>query len=188
MEFLGMLWLPIVASAALIFIVSSVIHMVVQIHKNDYSKLSSETEQLAAMREHGIGPGSYMFPCPSSMKDMGSPEMLEKYKLGPSGYLTVLPPGPPAIGKSLLQWFLYTLLVGVFVAYIADLALVAGAPYMRVFQFTGAAAFMSYGVAPLVESIWKSQAWCTSFKFVFDGLLYALSTAGCFAWLWPELV
>lgn len=188
MEFLGELWIPIVASAVLIFVVSSIVHMCLPIHCGDHAKLPDEEALMAAMRGQGLQSGSYMFPRSESMKDMCSPEMREKQTQGPSGYLTVLPPGPPAIGKSLVHWFLYTLVVGVFVAYLSHLALRGTVEFMRVFQFTGAAAFMAYGVASVVDSIWKGQSWGTSCKFVFDGLLYSLSTGACFAWLWPAMI
>ena len=50
-----------------------------------------------------------------------------------------------------------------------------------------AVAFLGYAVPPIVDSIWKSQRWSVTGKFIFDGVLYALVTAGSFAWLWPEI-
>jgi hypothetical protein len=35
------------------------------------------------------------------------------------------------------------------------------------------------------RSIWYSQSWSTTLKSMFDGLVYALLTAGVFGWLWP---
>ena len=40
-------------------------------------------------------------------------------------------------------------------------------------------------VPVISESIWKGQSWSTTLKFVFDGLVYGLLTAGVFGWLWP---
>ncbi len=141
---------------------------------------------LQAMRAQGVRPGTYCFPCPGSMKDMGSPEMAEKYKQGPVGHLVVMPNGPPAIAKNLIQWFVYTLIVGVFVAYIARLGLDRGADYLMVFRVTGTAAILAYGVAYITDSIWKGQSWGTTAKFIFDGVIYGLVTAGTFGWLWPD--
>lgn len=185
MEFLTELWMPIVASAVLVFIVSSILHMALPIHKSDHDKLADEDALMAFMREQGIRPGSYMFPCPSSMKDMGSPEMIEKYKQGPVAWMTVLPSGPPQMGKSLVHWFLYSLLIGVFIAYIAWQGLEPGAEYMTVFRMTSAVGFLGYGVPALVDSIWKGQRIGVSLKFVFDGFIYCLAAAGAFSWLWP---
>lgn len=186
MNFLVDLWLPIVSSAVFVFVVSSVMHMLIPIHKGDHRALPNEDAVLDALREHGVGPGSYMFPCPSSMKDMGSPEMVAKYRRGPVGWMTVVPSGTLAIGKNLLQWFALSLLVSAVCAYVADFALSPGAEYLRVFRLTGTIAVMAYATGSVTESIWKGQAWSTTLKFVFDGLVYGLVTAGTFAWLWPS--
>ncbi len=92
------LWLPVLLSAVLVFVVSSILHMVLQYHKSDYAKLSGEAKVMEAMRKEGVSPGNYAFPCPGSMKDMGSPEMLEKYKQGQVAFMNVLPSRPPAMG------------------------------------------------------------------------------------------
>ena len=44
---------------------------------------------------------------------------------------------------------------------------------------------MTYAAGHASESIWKGQAWSTTFKHMFDGFVYALLTAGVFGWLWP---
>ncbi|MEE9129274.1 MAG: hypothetical protein V3T84_04600 [Phycisphaerales bacterium] len=185
MAFLTELWLPILLSAVFVFIVSSVIHMALPIHKGDYKKMKNEVAVLEAMRANGIEPGAYMFPCAGSMKEMGSPEMVEKLKKGPVGWLTVVPPGGFNIGKSLVWWFVYSLIVGVLVAYVGWHGLGAGAGYLDVFQITGAAAVLGYAVGYFHESIWKGASWGTTAKFIFDGVAYSLVTAGTFGWLWP---
>jgi hypothetical protein len=177
------LWLPILVSAAFVFIASSIIHMVLPIHKGDFRKMPGEDKILAEMRGQGVGPGSYMFPCAGSMKDMSSPEMVEKCRIGPVGFLVVVP--SPGMGKSLVQWFLYSILIGAFVAYIGGLALDRGAAYRAVFHLTGAAAVLAYGARPIPDSIWKGQQWSITFKFVIDGVVYGLITGAVFAWLWP---
>lgn len=102
------LWLPILLSAVFVFVASSLLHMVVQIHGGDYKKLPGEDKIMETMRGQGVEPGMYMFPFAGSMKDMGTSEMIDKYNQGPVVWLTVLPNGPMAIGKSLFQWFVYT--------------------------------------------------------------------------------
>ncbi len=42
MAFLTELWLPILLSAVFVFIVSSIIHMALPIHKGDYGKLTNQ--------------------------------------------------------------------------------------------------------------------------------------------------
>ncbi len=183
---LSQLWLPILLSAVFVFLASSVIHMLLPLHKGDLGKLPGEGEVLAAMRAQGVSPGDYMFPCPDSMKDMGSAEMKAKYAQGPVGFLVVLPPGGAGVGKSLVQWFLYTLLVGFCLAYLGSLVLPAGLGYPKVFRFIGSAAILVYAVAVIPDSIWKGHSWKNTCKFVFDGVVYGLVTAGTFGWLWPQ--
>ena len=105
MEFLAELWLPIVLAAVLVFVASSILHMLLPIHRGNYGKLAGEDQVLETMRDAGVTPGLYMFPCAESMKETTTPEMIEKFKRGPVGHLTVLPSGPPAMGKNLVQWF-----------------------------------------------------------------------------------
>ena len=180
------LLIPILVAAVIVFIASSIIHMVLQYHKSDYQKLPHEDEVLTALRDQDVGPGEYSFPRPASMKDMGSPEMIEKYNQGPVGMMTVLPNGPPAMGKHLALWFAFCLLIGVFVAYLTGRTLDAGAHYMAVFRIAGTVAFLGYGIGDIINSVWKGQSWSTTCKNVCDGLVYALLTAGVFGWLWPR--
>src|SRR5262245_12250880 len=127
MAFLTELWLPIIVSGVFVFVVSSIFHMAIPIHKGDFKKLANEERVLESLRSHGVEPGSYMFPCAGSMKEMGTPEMIEKLRQGPVGWLTVVPPGGHNIGRSLVQWFLYSLIVGTLVAYVGWNTLGAGA-------------------------------------------------------------
>ena len=182
---IGSLWMPIGLSAVAVFIWSSLSHMVLKLHKNDYQQLDNESEVMAALRQAGVKPGSYAFPCPEDPKDMGSPEMVEKYKQGPVGFMNIMPSGPPAMGKYLTQWFLYSVLISVFVAYLTGRTVATGAEYLGVFRVAGTAAFLVYGVANLVDSIWKAQPWGITIRHVADGLVYSLLTAGVFGWLWP---
>ena len=180
------LWLPVLLSAIIVFVASSIIHMVLQWHKNDCPKLPDENKFADAVRPLAIPPGDYMVPRAANSADMRSPEFAEKLKKGPVMILTVLPNGPFSMGSNLAQWFVYLLVVGVFAAYIAGRALPHGAQYLSVFRFVGAAAFLSYSVALWQMSIWYKRAWSTTIKSTIDGLIYALLTAGTFGWLWPK--
>jgi hypothetical protein len=186
MVYLTALWLPIVLSAVVVFIASSIIHMVLPYHRSDYKKLPNEENLREAMRKEGVTPGNYVFPCPASPKDMNSPEMIEKYNQGPVGLVNVLPNGPPMMAKHLVSWFIYCLVIGVFVAYLAGRTLNAGTHYLAVFRVVGTASLVGYGIGHVSDSIWKGQSWSTTIKNTFDGLVYALLTAGVFGWLWPR--
>jgi len=180
------LWLPIVAAAVLVFLVSSVLHMALKYHRADYKKLPRESAILDAMRGEDLVPGYYFFPWASDMKEMSSPEMLEKQKRGPVGMLTVRPSGATNMATHLGLWFGFSLVVSVFAAYIAGRTLVAGAAYLTVFRVVGAVAFMAYGLGEISDSIWKGQPWSNTLRALFDGLVYGLVTGGAFGWLWPR--
>jgi hypothetical protein len=107
-------------------------------------------------------------------------------KQGPVMVVTVIPNGPMTMGKNLALWFLYSVVVGIFAAYVAGRALPVGAAYLRVFQIAGVTAFAGYSLALWQLSIWYRRAWSTTIKATVDGLIYALLTAGVFGWLWPH--
>jgi len=180
------LWLPILLSAVFVFVVSSLIHMVLGYHANDYRKLPDEDGVMDALRKLNIPAGQYHMPHPSNMKEMKSPEFKEKVKKGPGAMLTIWPGGPVAMGGFLAQWFVYSVVVGIFAAYVAGRALPEGARYLAVFRFAGVTSFASYVIAGWQESIWYKRSWTVALKNTFDGLLYALITAGTFGWLWPR--
>jgi hypothetical protein len=181
---LAALWLPILLSAVIVFVASSIIHMASPWHKNDYPKVPNEEGLRAALRPLAIPPGDYMVPRPSSREELKDPKFLEKINQGPNLVLTVLPTGPWSMGRNLGLWFVYLLAVSLFAAYIAGRALAPGAPYLQVFRFVGATAFLGYAAALWQMSIWYRRAWSTTVKATIDGLIYAVLTAGTFGWLW----
>ena len=95
-------------------------------------------------------------------------------------------PGEFSMGRNLTLWFLFCVVVGVFAAYITGRALPVGTPYLQVFRFAGATAFIAYSLALWQMSIWYNRAWLTTIKATVDGLIYGLLTAGAFGWLWPR--
>jgi hypothetical protein len=186
MTALHLLWLPILLSSVIVFVVSSIIHMALPWHKSDYPKVPNEDRVMDALRPLAIPPGDYMIPRPSSREDLRSPEFAEKLRKGPVMVLTVLPNGPMSMSQNLVLWFLYSAVVGLLAAYVAGRALPVGANYLRVFRFVGVTAFVGYSVALWQMSIWYRRAWSTTIKATVDGLIYALLTAGTFGWLWPR--
>jgi len=180
------LWLPILLSAVLVFVVSSLIHMVTPWHKSDYAKLPNEDRVMDALRPFAIPPGDYTMPRPSSMEEMRTPAFVEKMKRGPVMMLTVWPSGPGSVKNSLILWFLYSIVVGCFAAYVAGRALPAGAAFLQVFRFAGVTTFVGYALALWQMSIWYHCSWTTTIKSTVDGVIYALLTAALFGWLWPH--
>lgn len=180
------LWLPILVSAVVVFVASSIIHMALPWHKNDYARVPEEDAFRAAAGALKLPPGDYMVPRAFSMKEMGSDEFVAKLNEGPVLIMTVLPNGPMAMGASLAQWFLFSIAVGVFAAYVAGRALGPEAHYLAVFRFAGVTAFCSYTLGLWPMSIWYKRGWWVTLKSTIDGLVYALLIAGVFGWLWPR--
>jgi hypothetical protein len=182
----GALWLPIVLSAVAVFIVSSVVHMVLKYHASDYTPLPDEDAIRAAIRAAKPEPRQYIFPYCSSMQEMQSPEMKQKYIDGPVGILTIRPSGVWSMGPNLAQWFVFSLVISALVACAAAQSLEPGTPYLEVFRVVGTIAWLGYAGASAQASIWMGKPWSITLKEVFDGLLYGLVTAGMFGWLWPR--
>ena len=180
------LWLPILLSAVIVFIASTVIHMGPLWHRGDYPRMPRETEVLDALRPFAIPPGDYFIPRAGGMQEMRSPEFKDKLNRGPVAVLTVMPNGMMSMQRNLLQWFVFLIVVGIFCAYIAGRTLPAGTPYPRVFQIVGATAFIGYALALCELSIWYRRSWSLTAKAALDGLIYASLTGGTFGWLWPH--
>ena len=108
------LWLPILLSAVFVFIASSLIHMLFSYHYKDFNKAPDEDKLMDALRGFNIPPGEYMIPYSGSPKAMKSPEFQEKMSKGPGLTMTVWPSGRPSMTSSLVQWFVFLLIVGIF--------------------------------------------------------------------------
>lgn len=185
MTFLATLWLPIVLSAVIVFIASSIMHMLLPYHHGDYAKLPDEDSARAALRSSGLKRGLYVFPF-CTHKEMNSPAVIEKYNQGPVGMMIVFPTGRPNMPKFLGLWFGYCVVIAFFVAYLAAHTVPQGTQYLAVFRVVGTVGFVAFGLGPLANVIWKGYPWGFVLKEVIDGLVYALLMAGTFGWLWPR--
>lgn len=180
------LLIPIALSAVFVFIASSIIHMATPWHSGDLRKVPDEEGVMNALRRFNIPPGDYGMPKASSMKDMGSPEFLAKFKAGPVAFMTVRPSGEMSMTRSLIMWFIYSVIVSMIAGYIAGVAFGPGAEYLRIFQVAGCVAFTGYALGQAQESIWWGRSWGRTLRSMLDGLLYGLLTGGTFGWLWPR--
>ena len=181
---LSSLWLPILLSAVAVFFMSAILHMVLRYHFNDFKQLQAEDEVMAAVGRFDLAPGEYVMPYCSSAAAMKDPAVLEKFTRGPVAFLSVRRSGPPTMGKELAMWFVFCLVVSLFAAYVASRTLDATAEYFSVFRLTSTVAFAGYALALWQETIWYNRSVSTTVKNSFDGLIYALLTAGLFGWLW----
>lgn len=177
---------PVLLSSVIVWVASSVIHMLLPWHKGDYPKVPDEPRFRSAVGPLAIPPGDYMVPRPGSMADMKSPEFKAKMTEGPVMMLTVMPNGLMGMGRSLTLWFVYIVIVSTFAAWIACDALPQGAPYIAVFHIVAMAAFMGYALALWQQTIWYHRSTRVTLMSTIDGLIYALLTASTFGWLWPR--
>ena len=177
------LWLPILFSAIAVFIVSSLIWAVIQYHNSDWQKLPDEESARSALK--GAAAGQYSLPHATDNKAKQDKDWQKKYQDGPVAMLVVVPHGSMAMGKQMIQWFVYCLVISVCVAYIAGVTLMPGAEYLKVFQVTSTVAFLSYAGAHGLGFIWFGHTTTRFLKDLFDGLIYGLLTGGFFGWLWP---
>lgn len=178
------LWLPILLSAVIVFVVSSIIHMATPWHKADFRKFAAEDEVLDALRRFDLAPGDYAAPRADSNAEMGTPEYKAKIERGPQVMLTVMRPGISVAG-SLVWWFVYLIIVGVFAACVTSIAFGPGEPYLNVFRAVTLVAFAGYALATWQGWIWYSRGLGSIIRSTLDGLIYALLTGGVFGWLWP---
>lgn len=112
--------------------------------------------------------------------------MQDKFKQGPVGHVMLLSNGPINMGKNLLLWFIFCLLVSYFCAYVAASTLAAGTAGMQVFRVVSTAAIMVYALGILPTGIWGGQPWKIVVKAVIDGIIYGLVTGWIFLLLWPK--
>lgn len=180
------LWVPILLSAVIVFAASFILHMVLPFHRNDLRQVAKEDEVMAALRGFNIPPGDYALPCAGSPAVMNTPEFKAKLARGPVAFMTITPGRTPSMAQPLALWFVYSVVVSIFAAYIAGRAVPPGVEYLQVFRFAGCTAFLGYSMALLQHSIWYSRNWGTTIRSMIDGLIYALLTAGTFGWLWPR--
>ncbi len=180
------LLIPILLAAVLVFLASSVMHMMLTYHMSDVASVPNEAGVMAALRPFNIPPGDYMMPRAASMKEMKEPAFTEKLRQGPVAVMTVLPTGPVNMGKSLGQWFVYCVVIALFAAYVASRTLAPGAPYLSVFRIVGTVAFIAFAGGLWQDSIWWSRKWSTTLKSTIDALVYGTLVAGTFGWLWPS--
>lgn len=189
MENILELWLPILVSAAFVFVASAIIWMATPLHKNDYlSPGAAEGTLMDAVRSAALKPGVYFVPwamCDRKADEATKAAAKARMDAGPWASITISG-AKPNFPMSLLLWFINLLIIGVFVAYISRLARGPTAPYLEVFQVAGSAAMLAYCGYLLPMVSWHSMPWKQLPAKLFDGVVYALITAGVFGWLWPQ--
>lgn len=174
------LLLPVGISAVALFFASFLSWMVLQLHKQDWVKLEKEDDVMDALRVAGVTTGSYMIPGCNDPKEMESEEYKKKFEEGPCGILTVF--GQVSMGRNLGLTFVYFLVVSFCVAYLATLAIPAGADFMQVFRFVSTAGFMTFLAAIVQHAIWFHNR---IVGHVIESILYAAIAGAIFGAMWP---
>jgi hypothetical protein len=174
------LWLPILLSAIIVWILSALIWTVLPHRKNEYSGVPNEEAVRSALK--GAGPGQYWMPWGQDMKDEA---LKQKYQEGPTGIVQLWQPGLPNMPRSMVLSFLFYVVVGIVVAYITSRTLATGTEYLQVHRVAGCTAWLAYAFAVIPDSIWFGRPWNSTAKTVIEALVYGLFTGGVFGWLWP---
>ncbi|MFI5403083.1 MAG: hypothetical protein ACHQ1G_09115 [Planctomycetota bacterium] len=182
----GSLWLPVIVSAVVVFILSSIIHMVLKYHRADHKPLPNDDAARAGLGGGSLAPGLYITPHCNDMKQAAEPAARAKYEKGPVAIVTILPNGMPAMGKYLGLWFGLCLLASFIAAYVARITLTPGPLGAEAMRVTGTVAFAAYGIGPIMDSIWKGQPWATTARSLLDALIYSVATGLIFRVMWPE--
>ncbi len=180
------LWMPIAVSAVFVLIALFIIHGMLGWHKGDTRAVPGEAKAMEALRGLNVRPGEYRFPHGSTTAEMTTPEFIEKMKEGPVGTMTIWANGEINMGRMIGQWFVYSLFVGLLVAYLTGHTRGPGAPRIEVFRVSGAVAFCCYVVAHWQNWIWWGRSTRFTATHSLDGIIYALITGATFAWLWPH--
>lgn len=188
MDFITYLWVPIVASAAAVWVLGAVIWMVMPHRKKEWRSVGDDERFQTTLRGFNLSPGYYMFPYCGGGEDMKSEKMQEMWKQGPVGTLHVWS-GMRSMGACMGFSFIFNVVASTFVAYLAWNAFSnqASPNYLEVFQITATAAFMAYTFALIPGGIWFGKPIKSIMYDVVDGLVMGLVTGGVFGWLWPTI-
>lgn len=194
MDMLLPLWLPILLSAAAVWIVSMILGLPFFHHKNDWIGLPAEQEDALAafLRAQGIKPGNYLFPDFRTREAMESEKVKKALNEGPVGHLSLWTT-PMGMGGKLAATFVVYLVVSTLIAYLTRVAIPSGgvggtgeASFGRVFQVAGTAGILAYGFAHMPSAIWWGAYKRTIVANVIDGVIYGCITGAIFAWRWPH--
>ncbi len=198
MDFLQSLWLPILLSAAAVWIVSTLFGMPFLHHKDDWIGLgaagkdggvAAEDAFMEFLRKSGIQPGNYLFPDFRTREAMESEKVKAALEHGPVGHLSLWQP-PLGMGGKLAGTLVVYLVVSTLIAYLASVALPQdrlGAPgFAKVFQVVGTAGILAYCFSFIPSAIWFGAYRRTIALGILDGVVYGAITGAIFAWRWPQ--
>lgn len=184
MSFVAQLWLPMLLSAVLVFVLSAASHMVLPWRKGEWGRITEFAALQSSIRD--LRPGIYAFPAAPDPRQQMTKEWVERWAKGPSGWLTIAPAGPVRMGRNMGLSFVVFLGVAFMAAYVTAHSLGPAPRYLAVFRIAGTVGFLSFAVGPIFHSIWYNRPWRAYLSDVVDALLFSFVMAGVFGWLWPR--
>ncbi|MFZ4573800.1 MAG: hypothetical protein ACOYN0_05340 [Phycisphaerales bacterium] len=185
MDFLLALWLPILLSAAAVWIVSAVVWMALPHHKGDFIGLPDEDGFMEFMRKSGIKPGNYVFPDARDPAARKLEKVQKAWEHGPVGHLSLWPT-PLTMGSKMLATFVVFLVASTLIAYLTRVAIPGAASFSKVFQVAATAGVLAYCFSFIPNAVWFGSYKRTIVANVVDGLVYGAITGAIFAGLWPK--
>jgi hypothetical protein len=185
MEPLIALWLPILLSAAAVWVIAAVVWMALPHHKRDFIGLADEDGFVDYIRSSGIKPGNYVFP------DFRDPEVMKAEKTqkalneGPVGHLSVWQ-SPLTMGGKMVATFVVYLVVSALIAYLTRAALPGPAGFAKVFRIAATAGILAYSFSFIPNAVWFGSYRRTIVANLVDGIAYGCITGAIFAEFWPQ--
>ncbi|MBX3394363.1 MAG: hypothetical protein KF841_03245 [Phycisphaerae bacterium] len=179
------LWLPILISAAAVWIVAAIVWMALPHHKKDFIALPDEDAFMDDLRKRGIPPGNYVFPDFRGRDAMKSPNVCKALEEGPVGHLSIWRP-PLGMGGKMFGTFVVYLVVSTLIAYLASVTLPKPADFARVFHVVGTAGILAYSFSHIPNAIWFGAYRRTIVASIIDGIVFGCITGAIFAWRWPH--
>src|SRR4030088_3549087 len=142
MELLLPLWLPILLSAAAVWVISIIFGMALPHHTQDFIALPDEDSFMDSIRGSGIKPGNYVFPDFRGREAMKSEKVQKALNEGPVGHLSVWQT-PLTMGGKMVATFIVYLVVSTLIAYLTRVALPGPAEFAKVFQIAATAGILA---------------------------------------------
>src|SRR6266481_9315142 len=153
MELLIPLWLPILLSAAVVWVISLILWMALRHHKQDFIGLPDEDGFMDYIRRSGIKPGNYVFPDFRGREALKSEKVEKALKEGPVGHLSVWQT-PVTMGDKMVATFIVYFVVSTLIAYLTRVALPGAAPFAKVFQVAATAGILAHCFSFIPNAVW----------------------------------
>lgn len=160
------------ASGFAVFVVSIVLHTMLNIHGKDFKSLDKDALPRVQKALEGVKPGTYMFPC----RDQKNKKQQEAWARGPKGTVRIFTPDYPLVGMQCIQSLWYNCFVSFFVVALFELANIENE--FDAFVFISLLSHLSYFSALGWEHIWYQKPDISIATSFIDALLYAWATAG----------